>query len=54
MMLAVLKGFTRSTARIPRIPGAAHRVAYERQVSQSEVVREALDTWLERAREGVS
>jgi hypothetical protein len=25
MMLAVLKGFTRSTARIPRFPGAAHR-----------------------------
>jgi hypothetical protein len=26
---------------------ALRRVAYERQVSQSEVVREALDAWLE-------
>jgi Arc/MetJ-type ribon-helix-helix transcriptional regulator len=28
------------------------RVAYERQASQSEVVREALDAWIERQTEG--
>ena len=31
---------------------ALRRVAYERQVSQSEVVREALDAWLEGVRGG--
>lgn len=31
---------------------ALRRVAYERQVSQSEVMREALDAWLEGLREG--
>jgi Arc/MetJ-type ribon-helix-helix transcriptional regulator len=30
---------------------ALRRVAYERQVSQSEVVREALDAWLEGLRD---